>query len=168
MTFDRGLQTREALGFYLFGDLIGHRGAGRAGALRIFERIGVRIADLIDEAQRVGEIVFGLAREADDEIGGEREIRPRGAQPLDRAQIVGARVAPVHRVENAVRAGLHGQMKLGRKLRQVAMHRDQIVVHVARMARGVAQPRDTGDFGDAMQQPPERPGAAAALRRDTH
>ena len=106
------------------------------------------------------EIVLGLAREADDEIGGEREIGPRGAQPLDGAQIVRARVPAVHRVEHAVRARLHRQMELRHKLRQIAMRRDQIVVHVARMAGGVAQPRDAGDFGDAAQQLAERPGAA--------
>ena len=73
----------KPLGFHLFGNLIAHRGAGRAGALRIFEREGIRIADLVDEAQRVGEILLGLAREADDEIRREREIGPRGAQPVD-------------------------------------------------------------------------------------
>ena len=78
---------------------------------------------------------------------------------LDRAQIVGAGVAAVHRGENPVRAGLHRQMQLRRKLRQIAMHRDQVVVHVARMAGGVAQPRDAGDFGDATQ------AAARASRR---
>src|SRR4051812_21065643 len=51
-------------------------------------------------------------------------------------------------------------MKLRRKLRQVAMHRDQVIVHVARMACGVAQPRDARDFGNAMQELAERPGAA--------
>ena len=40
------------------------------------------------------------------------------------------------------------------------MRGDQIVVHVAGMAGAVAQPRDAGDFGDATQQPPERPDAA--------
>ena len=75
-------------------------------------------------------------------------------------EIVGAGVAAVHRGEDAIRAGLHRQMQLRRKLRQVAMRRDQVVVDVARMAGGVAQPRDAGDFGDAMQQPAERPGAA--------
>ena len=94
--------------------------------------------------------------------------RPRGAQALDRAQIVGAGVAAVHRGEDAVRAGLHRQMQMGHQLRQVAMRGDQVVIDVARMAGGVAQPRDAGNFGDAMQQPPERPGAGRALRRDRH
>ena len=36
----------------------------------------------------------------------------------------------------------------------------RLVVHVAGMAGGVAQPRDARHLGDAMQQPAERPGAA--------
>ncbi len=51
-------------------------------------------------------------------------------------------------------------MQLRRKLRQIAMHRDQIIIDVARVTGGVAQPRDAGDFGDATQQLPERPGPA--------
>ena len=109
------------------------------------------------------EIRLGLGRKADDEIGGEREIRPRGAQPLDRAQIIRARMPAIHRAEDPVRARLHRQMELRRKLRQIAVHRDQIIIDVARMTGGVAQPRDAGDFGDATQQLPERPGAAVPI-----
>ena len=73
-------------------------------------------------------------------------------------EIVGAGMTAIHRGEDAIRARLHRQMQLRRELRQIAMHRDQIVIDVARMAGGVAQPRDAGDFGDATQQLPERPG----------
>ena len=83
---------------------------------------------------------------ADDEIGGERKIGPRRAQPRDDVEIIGARVAAVHGSENAVGARLHRQMQLRHQLRQIAMRRDQIVVHVARMAGGVAQPLDAGDL----------------------
>src|SRR2546429_462167 len=37
------------------------------------------------------------------------------------------------------------------------MRRNQTRVHVAGMARGVAQPRDPGHIGDTLQQSPERP-----------
>ena len=77
-----------------------------------------------------------------------------------RREIVGAGVAAVHRRENAVGAGLHRQMQLRHQRRQVAMRGDQIVVHVARMAGGVAQPRDAGNFGEPVQQAAERRGAA--------
>ena len=40
------------------------------------------------------------------------------------------------------------------------MRGDQVVVHVARMAGGVAQPVDAGDLGEAEEQPAEAPVAA--------
>ena len=74
------------------------------------------------------------------------------------AQIVRARVAAVHGSEDAVRARLHRQMQMRHQRRQVAMRRDQIVVHVARMAGRVAQPLDARGF---------RRRAAAAGRAST-
>ena len=71
------------------------------------------------------EILLGLAGEADDEIRRERDVGPRGAQPLDDAQIIGAGVAAVHRGENAVGAGLHRQMQMRHQRRQIAMRGDQ-------------------------------------------
>ncbi len=43
------------------------------------------------------------------------------------------------------------------------MRGDEIVVHVARMAGGVAQPRDAGNLREPMQQPAERRGAAVQI-----
>ena len=76
------------------------------------------------------------------------------------AEIVGARVAAVHRREDAVRARLHRQMQIGHQRVEIAMGGDQVVVHVARMAGGVAQPVEAGDLGEAEEEPAEAPGAA--------
>ena len=72
-------------------------------------------------------------------------------------EIVGRRVAAVHRLEDAVRARLHRQVQIGHQRRQVAMRRDQLVVHVARMAGGVAQPREAGDLAPAGYSSRPRP-----------
>ena len=40
------------------------------------------------------------------------------------------------------------------------MRGEEALFHVAGMAGGVAQPRDTAHLGDAIEQPAERPGAA--------
>ena len=45
--------------------------------------------------------------------------------------------------------------------RQIAMRRDQTVVDIARMARGVAQARNTRHFREPLQQAPERESTAA-------
>ena len=44
--------------------------------------------------------------------------------------------------------------------RQVAVRGDQLVVHVARVRRGVAQPQQAGQLRQLAQQPAEAPGAA--------
>ena len=79
---------------------------------------------------------------------------------LDQAAILVARVLAVHHVENAVGAGLHRQVQVGHHRRQIAVSCDQRVVHVARMAGGVAQARDAGHVRQAMKQASERPDRA--------
>ena len=157
---DRRLQAVQPLGFHLLGNLVRQFGRRRSRPGRIFEREGAGVADLVDQRERRSKIVLALAGEADDEIGGERHVRPRGAHARDGVEIVGARVAAVHGGEDAVGAGLHRKVQIGHQARQVAMRRDQALLHVAGMAGGVAQPRDARHFGDAREQLPERPGPA--------
>ena len=71
----------------------------------------------------------------------------------DELGIVVGRMLAVHGVKDAVGAGLKRQMQIGHELRLVAVERDQIVVHVAWMARGVAEPLDLGDVGEPLKQP---------------
>ena len=59
--------------------------------------------------------------------------------------VVGACVPAVHGGEDAIGARLHRQMQLRHEFRQIAMRRDQIVAHVARVTGGVAQPLDAID-----------------------
>src|SRR3546814_17642164 len=79
---DRGLKPLEPLVHDLGCDLIGHLRGGRARPGRIFEAERLRVAHLVDEAQRLLEIGIGTAGEADDEIARQRDIRPHGA-PLE-------------------------------------------------------------------------------------
>ena len=84
------LQALEPLGFHLLGDLLRHLGGRRARPRRIFERERAGVADLLDQRERRVEILLALARKADDEVGGERHVRPRGAHARDGVEIVGA------------------------------------------------------------------------------
>ena len=167
LSVDQLLQFAQAFGFHVFGNLVVHVGGRRAGARRIFERERGGKADLVDQLHGVAEIGIGFAGEADDEIRGEGEQRLRRAQALDDAQIIVAGVSPVHGVENAIRSRLHRQMQLRHQFGQIAMRGDQAVVDVARMARGVAQPVDAGNCGEALEQLRKRVRAAVrCLRRD--
>ena len=51
----------------------------------------------------------------------------------------------VHRLQHPVAARLHRQMEKRHELVDLAMRRDQIVVHVGGMAGGIADPRQSSD-----------------------
>ncbi len=156
---EKRLQAREPLRLHFFRHLF-HLRRRRSGARRILERIGARIADFSDEAHRVLEVGVRLAGEADDEIAGEREVRPRRAKPFHEAKIEVAVVPAVHRGEDSVGARLHREVQIGHQLWKIAMRFDQIVGHVARMARRVAQPFDALDLRQPLKQLRERPRCA--------
>ena len=132
-------------------------GSRRAGPGRIFETEGLREGYLADQFQRRLEIRLGLTGMADDEIRGQRHVRPRRAQLFNDPQIIRDGMLAVHRRQDAIRTRLHRQMQKRHQRRNVAMRGNQIVVHVARVGGGVAQPRQAGDFGQFAQQPPKTP-----------
>src|SRR5690348_16454402 len=157
VSFYRLLQPLEPLGLDRLVDLIATFGGRRAGSRRIFEREGACIGDLVDDAQGLVEILFGLAGEADNKIGREGHVGANGAQAVDDREIVGARMPAVHGTENPIGAGLHRQMQLRHQGRQVAMGRDEVVVDVAWMTGRVAQARDARNLGESEEQSSERP-----------
>ena len=92
MARDDGLQPLQALGLLRLGNLRFQVGGRRAGTRRIHEGVGGGEADFLHQRERVAKIRLGLARKADDEIRGEREVGARGAQPRDRRRDNPARV----------------------------------------------------------------------------
>ncbi len=82
-------------------------------------------------------------------------------QPVHHPAELGGGMAAVHRRQHPVGARLHRQVQVGHQRRQLAMRGDQLVVHVARMAGGVAQPQQAGDLRQFAQQPRQPPGRAA-------
>ena len=80
---EQRLQARSRSAFTASGTWSSIVGGGRAGARAVLEGVSRGVADLRDEPQRRLEIRVGLAGEADDEIAGERDVRPRGADALD-------------------------------------------------------------------------------------
>src|SRR5579883_781852 len=91
-------------------DLVGHRRLLRPGPRRVDERERAVEPDLLDDLERLLEVGLGLAREADDDVGAEREVGDRGAQPLDEREVALARVGPAHRPQDPGGAGLERQV----------------------------------------------------------
>ena len=81
----RRLEPGEPLCLHRFGNLW-LRCCRRAGARAVLERERRSVADLVDDAERVGEVRFRLAGEADDEVAGQRDLRPGGVDAVDQAR----------------------------------------------------------------------------------
>ena len=150
-------QQGQPLGLDLVGQLRGRRRRGPR-ARRIFEGIGLGEAHVGHQAQGLREVPVALAGEADDEVGRQRQVGGRRAQPLDQPAVVVGRVAPVHGPENPVGARLDGKVQEGRQLAHLGVGGDQLVVHVARMRRGVAQARQPIDLRQAADEAAQAPG----------
>src|SRR5215217_6146760 len=75
---DERLQPGEAFGLVGLRNLIGALRGGRARTGAVFEEEAAREPDRLDELQRLPEILLGLSREPDDEIGGQSDVRARG------------------------------------------------------------------------------------------
>ena len=119
----------DAVALDLVRDLLGHRRRVGARARRVDERERAVEADLLDDLERLAEVVLGLAGEADDDVGREREIGDAGAHLVDELQVALARVRAAHRLEDARRAGLQRQVR-------VLAHRGALGHRLDHRARG--------------------------------
>ena len=145
----------QALGLHVRWNLVFHFGGWRPGARRIHEGECAGVTNLVDQREGVAEIRLGFAGEADDEIGCEGEIRAARTKTRNHVEIILARMLAVHRRKDTVGTGLHRQVHVGHQLGQFAMGRDQIVIHVARVARRVTQTKNAGDLGKTAKQSAE-------------
>src|SRR6185369_1275236 len=102
-------QRREALEAGLRDarrNRIRHLGGRSAGTRAVDEAERAVEPDIGDEAHRLLEIGVGLARKADDEVGGKRQTRANGAQPPYDRLVLERRIPALHRREHAVRPRL--------------------------------------------------------------
>ena len=116
-------QSLEPLVLDLVGHLVGQRGRLGAVAGRVDEREGAVVAHLLDDLERLREVVLGLAREADDDVRPERDARDRGAQLVDEGEVAVAVVGAAHRLQDPARAGLQRQVDVTRRRRRTRRSR---------------------------------------------
>src|SRR5256714_14149448 len=92
--------------------LVGHRRRLGAPPRRQSEPESALAADLLHDLERRGEVLLGLAGEADDQVGREGQVWDGRAQLVDEPQITLARVRAAHRLQDPRRAGLERQVRL--------------------------------------------------------
>ena len=142
---------------------VGEGGCRRARARAVGEAERAVEVDVLDELHRLREIGVRLAGEADDEIRGERNLGPLGAQLPDGRLVLQRRVAALHRRQHPVGTRLHRQVEVRDELADPAVDSDEPGRHLLRMRRRVADALDAGNLGDVLdqcRQIGELPGAA--------
>src|SRR5690606_17854453 len=103
-------QPGEAVSLDLLRQLLLHICRRRAWPRAVFERERMREADLPHQLQCLIEFLLCLAGEADDDVCGERDIRPGFTNPLYGTQVILCRMLAVHRGQDAIRARLERQV----------------------------------------------------------
>src|SRR6266536_2383892 len=135
------------------GHLLRHVRGGGAWSLRVAEHVQLGEADPLGHAQGGAELRGGLAREADDDIGGQPEAGDLGLGVLHPLQELGDPVRAVHALQHLVVAGLEGDVQVAADLRVVAHPLHQGGGDLDREHAGDAQPQQAVDGGEALHQP---------------
>ena len=118
----------------------------------------------LTSGERCAKILVRFAGEADDEIGGERNVRPRAAHALDDRKVVFGAMAAIHRSKHSVGPRLHGQMQIRRQFLVFGVGADKLVVHVERVRSHIAQPQHAPEFLPRVREALPGPRAAPSRR----
>ncbi len=110
------------------------------------------IANFLDDLQRLLEILLGLTREADDDVGGDRAVGNVLADQRHAVHVAPAVVGASHPFEHRARARLQRQVDLLAEGGKVGVSADHVLLHVLRVRARVADAVDALDRVDPCQQ----------------
>ncbi len=146
-------EALEALGHDLRGDeALHHLGGFGAGAGAVHEGVGAVVGSLGHYLQRGDEVGFGLAREADDHVGGYCQVGDRPASGREAIEVAGGVVATVHRRQHPVAARLQGQVEVLAHRWGLGHGRDRLGVEILGVRAGVPDPADALHRAHGAQQ----------------
>ncbi len=129
-----------------------HLGRGRAGALGVLEGERRGEAGLAHDLEGLLEVGVRLAREADDDVRGDRRVRNGLADPLDDPEVAFAPVGAAHRPQHRVRSALQRHVQRGHDVGRLGHRLDHVVGEVARVRGGEADPLEALDRAAGTQQ----------------
>jgi len=96
--------------FLFFGDGAGHARRRGIRARGIFERIDAVILGYVQQTEGLLEVGFGLAGKSHNDVGGDADRPPRGANPGKLLEILIAGVGAPHRLQDRIGASLDRKM----------------------------------------------------------
>src|SRR5277367_5351489 len=104
------VQNREAATLFRFRNGVWQVPGGGVGPRRVFEGEDRVVSSGVQQGKSVGEVRFGLAGKADDNVRGNADGAARGAYPRDLLEIFFAGVSAQHFAQHAGGTGLYGQV----------------------------------------------------------
>src|SRR5687767_6671262 len=96
------LKFKESVCLFFFRYVLVEVRRGRAGALRVFEDVNAVVFALLDEVERLAEVVVSLAWKTDDDVAGQRQTPARALDALYALQVIAAFMAAPHQFQHAI------------------------------------------------------------------
>lgn len=118
-----------------FGGMLGHAGGRGSGPGAVGEDVQEGEPRVLNEGQGVLEGRFALGGKAGDQIGAEGCLWTRTSHRRGQGQGVGARVPPLHALEDEVVARLQGEVQVGHESRLGSDQTEQPRVDLGRVNR---------------------------------
>ncbi len=147
-----GEDAGEAFFFDFTGDVVLQAFGFGAGAGGVFEGEDLAEADFFQAGHGAFEIFFGLAGEAHDEVGAELHVGVHLLEILYLREVFVQRVVAAHGMEDAVAAGLEGEVELVGDAFAARHEVGEIVVPVFGVGRGKADALQALDFRHVVEQ----------------
>jgi len=148
-----GKEEFVAAHFFSGGDVVVEERGGSVGSRGVFENEGVVERGLAKEGTGLLKVIFGLAGEADNDVGCDGDVGHGVAQTAEGVKVGFAGVTAAHGFEDGVGAGLHGQVKVVAKLGKGAEGAEEFVGATGGMAREEAEAAKAGDLANGVQKP---------------
>ncbi len=144
---------------------LGHPRGGRAFAGREREDVDVGEAAVFDDAAGVLEHFVRFGREAGDDVGADRDVRPPRADGVAEGERIVAQVAALHALQHHVVAGLEREVEVRHQARLAGDEVQQFVVHLDAVDGRKAEARKAPAPASGCGRPARRGAARPEGRR---
>src|SRR5437879_11297024 len=133
-------QNRETTRFLVIGNGIVQIQSRRIRTRGILEREHSVVFDVVEQAKGLLKFGLGLARETDDDIGGQADFAPGGFYPGNPLEVLLPGVETLHGVEHARGAALYGKVHVVAESGHGLDGLHNILTEVSGMRSGEANP----------------------------
>mmetsp|Transcript_14958 Transcript_14958/g.33765 ORF Transcript_14958/g.33765 Transcript_14958/m.33765 type:complete len:324 (-) Transcript_14958:171-1142(-) len=135
------------------GNVVPHRTA-RVGLVAhgVGKEKGLFVADVFQQGQRIGVLLFRFVAKTGDEIRRDRDVGDHAPDGVDQLRVGLPRVAAFHPLEHGRVAALRGHVQLRTNVRRFGHELQELGGVVLRVGAGVPDPQFRGDLRHGLHQ----------------